>query len=129
MSAKRQAIFPEGGPKPAGAYSPAIVSGDLVFVAGQVGIDPATGQAAVDLEAQVKQTLTNVSAVLKAAGCDLGDVVKTTAFLTKPEFFAAFNTLYREFFTEPYPARSTIICQLARPDLLVEVEVIARLPG
>jgi 2-iminobutanoate/2-iminopropanoate deaminase len=129
MSAQRQAIFPEGGPKAAGPYSPAIVSGGFVFVAGQVGIDPATGQAAIDLEAQVRQTLINVGAVLKAAGCDFGDVVKTNAFLTKPEFFAPFNTLYREVFTEPYPARSTIICQLARADLLVEVEVIARLPG
>src|SRR5262245_12164060 len=113
MSTQRQAIFPEGGPKPGGAYSPAIVSGGFVFVAGQVGVDPATGQTAIDLEAQIRQTLTNVGTVLKAAGCDFGDVVKTTAFLTKPEFFPTFNTLYREFFPEPFPARSTIICQLA----------------
>lgn len=129
MSAHRQAIFPEGGPKPGGPYSPAIISGGFVFVAGQVGTDPATGQTAGDLEAQARQTLKNLQTVLKAAGCDFGDVVKTTAFLTKPEFFAAFNNVYREFFTEPFPARSTIICQLARADLLVEVEVIARLPG
>lgn len=129
MSTQRQAIFPEGGPKPGSPYSPAIVSNGFVFVAGQVGIDPATGQAASDLETQTRQTLKNLQTVLSAAGCGLGDVVKTTAFLTKPEFFAAFNTIYREFFTEPFPARSTIICQLARADLLVEVEVIARLPG
>lgn len=129
MSTQRQAIFPEGGPKPGGPYSPAIVSNGFVFVAGQVGIDPATGQAASDLETQTRQTLKNLQTVLSAAGCGLGDVVKTTAFLTKPEFFAAFNTIYREFFTEPFPARSTIMCQLARADLLVEVEVIARLPG
>lgn len=129
MLAQRQAIFPEGGPKPGGPYSPAIVSGGFVFVAGQVGIDPDTGQCAPDLEAQSRQTFRNLRTVLQAAGCDFDNVVKTTAFLTKPEFFAEFNTLYREFFTEPFPARSTIICQLARADLLVEVEVIARLPG
>lgn len=129
MLAHRQALFPEGGPKPGGPYSPAIVSGGFVFVAGQVGIDPATGQTAPDLPAQTRQTLHNVRTVLQAAGCDFGDVVKTTAFLTKPEFFSDFNTIYREFFSEPFPARSTIICQLARADLLVEVEVIARLPG
>ena len=129
MSSQRQAVFPQGGPKPGVLYSPAIVSGDFVFVAGQVGIDPATGQTAIDLEGQVRQTLNNVGAVLQAAGCNFSDVVKTTAFLTKPEFFAPFNTLYQEFFPEPFPARSTIICQLARADLLVEVEVIARRPG
>jgi 2-iminobutanoate/2-iminopropanoate deaminase len=129
MLTDRQALFPEGGPKPGGPYSPAILSGGFVFVAGQVGIDPASGQTASGFDAQARQTLRNVGAVLKAAGCDFSAVVKTTAFLTQPEFFAGFNTVYREFFAEPFPARSTLICQLARADLLVEVEVIARLPG
>lgn len=125
----RTPIFPAGHPKPGSPYSPAIVSGDFVFVAGQVGVDPATGQTASGFEAQARQTLNNLRTVLNAAGCDFGDVVKTTAFLTQTEFFAAFNTIYREFFTEPFPARSTIICQLVSADLLVEVEAVARQPG
>ena len=129
MTDERKAIFPEGGPKPGGPFSPAIVSGGFVFVAGQVGVDPATGQLAGDsIEAQTRQALRNVGAVLKAAGCDFKDVAKTTAFITRPEFFAAFNDIYREFFPEPRPARSTVVCALVRESLLVEVEVIAKLP-
>lgn len=130
MSEDRRAIFPEGGPKPGGPYSPAIVSGGFVFVAGQVGRDPANGQLAGDsLESQTRQTLTNIGTLLRAAGCDFKDVVKTTAYITKPEFFQRFNTVYQEFFPEPRPARSTVVCALVAQDLLVEVDVIARVPG
>jgi len=130
MSEDRRAIFPEGGPKPGGPYSPAIVSGGFVFVAGQVGRNPANGQLAGDsLESQTRQTLTNIGTLLRAAGCDFKDVVKTTAYITKPEFFQRFNTVYQEFFPEPRPARSTVVCALVAQDLLVEVDVIARVPG
>jgi reactive intermediate/imine deaminase len=122
MTDHKRAIFPEGGPKPGGPYSPAIVSGGFVFVAGQVGNDPATGQPAGDtIEAQTRQTLKNIGTLLKAAGCDFQDVVKTSAFLTKAEF-------YQEFFPEPRPVRSTIVCTLGSANLLVEVDVIAKLP-
>ncbi len=126
----KRAIFPEGGPQPGGPYSPAIVSGGFVFVAGQVGRNPATSQMAGDtIEAQTRQTLENLGAVLHAAGCDFKDVVKTSAFITRPEFFQAFNEIYKEYFPEPRPARSTIVCALVEANLLVEVDVIARLPG
>jgi len=129
MTDHKRAIFPEGGPKPGGPYSPAIVSGGFVFVAGQVGNDPATGQPAGDtIEAQTRQTLKNIGTLLKAAGCDFQDVVKTSAFLTKAEFFPAFNSVYQEFFPEPRPVRSTIVCTLGSANLLVEVDVIAKLP-
>lgn len=124
MSDERRAIFPEGGP-----FSPAIVSGGFAFVAGQVGRDPATGQLAGDtLEAQTRQTLGNIGMLLRAAGCDFKDVVKTTAYITQPEFFKPFNEIYTEYFPEPRPARSTVVCALVDANLLVEVDVIARLP-
>lgn len=125
----RRAIFPEGGPKPGGPYSPAIVSGGFVFVAGQVGRNPATGQLGEGIEAQARQTLENIGVVLRAAGCDFKDVVKTTAYITRPEFFGPFNAIYQSFFPEPRPARSTVVCALVQESLLIEVDVIARLPG
>ena len=130
MSDERRAIFPDDGPKPGGPYSPAIVSGGFVFLAGQVGNDPATGKLAGDtIEAQARQTMKNIATLLKAAGCDFTDVVKANAYITKAEFFQEFNAVYREYFVEPYPARSTVVCELVNPGLLVEVDVIARIPG
>ena len=126
---ERRAIFPEGGPQPGGPYSPAIVSGGFVFVAGQVGRTP-TGQLAGDaIEAQARQTIENIGAVLRAAGCDFKDVVKTTAYITKPEYFQSFNEVYKQYFPEPRPARSTVVCALVDASLLIEVDVIARLSG
>ncbi len=129
MSDNKQAIFPEGGPRPAGPYSPAVVSGDLVFVSGHVGFDPATGRiAGATFEEQAHQTFKNLARALAAAGCDFAHVVKTTAFLTRAQDFATFNAIYREYFPEPYPARSTVVADLVVEGLLVEVEVIARRP-
>ena len=126
---ERRAIFPEGGPPPGGPYSPAIVSGGFVFVAGQVGRAP-TGQLAGDtIEAQARQTIENIGAILRAAGCDFKDVVKTTAYIIQPEYFQPFNEVYKQYFPEPRPARSTVICALVDASLLIEVDVIARLPG
>ena len=121
------AVSPKGGPKPVGPYSPALVSLDLVFVSGQVGRDPSTGQL-VDgtIEEQTDQTLRNIGVLLRSAGCEFTDVVKTTAFLARGEYFKAFNEVYAKFFHEPYPARSTIVCAFVNSEVLVEVEVIAR---
>jgi 2-iminobutanoate/2-iminopropanoate deaminase len=130
MNNDKRAIYPEGGPKPAGPYSPVIVSGGFAFVAGQAGNDPATGKPAGDtIEAQTRQTLKNIGMLLNAAGCTFDDVVKTHAYITQPEFFQPYNGVYREFFTEPYPARTTVVCRLADPQLLVEIDVIARVPN
>lgn len=130
MTDERRAIFPEGAPKPGGPYSPAILSGEHVFLAGQVGIVPATGKVAGDtIEAQTRQALENLRVVLRAAGCDFIDVVKANAYITQAEAFDGFNAVYREFFVEPFPARSTVVCALVHDDLLVEVDVIARVPA
>lgn len=128
MAEDRRAIFLEGGPKPGGPYSPAIMSGGFLFVAGQVGRTPAGQLAGDTIEAQVRQTLENIGALLRAAGCDFKDVVKTTAYITRPEYFQPFNEIYKEFFPEPRPARSTVVCTLVDASLLIEVDVIARLP-
>jgi 2-iminobutanoate/2-iminopropanoate deaminase len=129
MTEHKRAIFPEGGPKPGGPYSPGIVSGGFVFTAGQVGTDPATGQVAGEtIEAQTRQVMKNLQSVLRAAGCDFKDVVKTLAFVTKAELFSDYNKVYKEFVPEPFPARSTVVCQLAGPEYLVEIEMVAKIP-
>lgn len=130
MNDTRRALFPEGGPRPGGPYSPAIVAGGFVFVAGQVGRVPATGQSAGDtIEAQTRQVLENIRLLLAAAGCGFEDVVKTNVYLVRPEYFQQFNAVYQEFFPEPRPARTTVGAALMADGLLVEVDVIALIPA
>jgi 2-iminobutanoate/2-iminopropanoate deaminase len=130
MDEKKRAIFPPDGPKAGGPFSPVIVAGGFAFVAGQVGRVPATNESAGDtIEAQTRQTLENIRLLLRAAGCGFEDVVKANAYLTKPEFFKAFNAIYEEYFPEPRPVRTTVAAALMADDLLVEVDVIAKLPG
>jgi 2-iminobutanoate/2-iminopropanoate deaminase len=129
MSDNKQAIFPEGGPRPVGPYSPVVVSGDFVFVSGHVGFDPATGRIVGEtFEAQAHQMFKNLEHALRAAGCDFSHVVKTTAFITRAEDFATFNAVYTQYVPAPYPARSTVVAALVIEGLLVEVEMIARRP-
>jgi reactive intermediate/imine deaminase len=105
------------------------VANGFAFVAGQVGRVFVTNVSAGDtIEAQTRQVLDNIGLLLRAAGCGFEDVVKVNAYLTKPEFFKAFNDIYQEYFPEPRPVRTTVAAALMAPDLLVEVDVIARLP-
>jgi len=116
------------GEKPMGPapLSPALDTGSLVFISGQVAIDPMTGKTVGDdIETQTRQTLTNLKSLVEAAGLTMADIVKATVFVTDVANFSRMNTVYREFFSEPYPTRSTIGITLANPDLLVEVEAIA----
>lgn len=110
-------------PAPGGPYSQAISAAGLVFVAGQRPQDPVTGQIAEGVAAQARQVLQNVSSVLQAAGCTLANVVKATVHLADLAYFDEFNAVYREFFAEPYPARTTVGSSLR--GILVEVDVIA----
>lgn len=107
--------------------SPGIAVGSLVFVSGQVGVDPTTGAlAGSDIGAQTRQTLANIAAILADAGLSLADVVKTTVFLTNIADSAGMNEAYRACFDDPTPTRSTVgIAALARPEFLVEIEAIA----
>jgi 2-iminobutanoate/2-iminopropanoate deaminase len=118
------AIQPEGVAKPSSPYSPVFASGDLVYTAGQVGAD-ANGDVPEGVEAQTRQALENLRACLEAAGCGLRDVMKVNAYLVNIGDFPTYNAVYREFFEEPYPARTTVGAVLA-DGLLVEVEAVAR---
>ncbi len=122
----RQAISTSGAPAALGPYSQGIVSGDLVFCAGQLGLDPATGELAEGVEAQAERALRNLAAVLDAAGCSWADVVKTTIFLADIGTFAAVNAVYATFMADPAPARSTFAVGSLPKGGLVEIEAIAR---
>ncbi|MFN7966922.1 MAG: RidA family protein [Acidobacteriota bacterium] len=124
-----KSIHTKQAPQAIGPYSQAIVSGGLVFSAGQVAIDPATGQlVAGDISAQTRQVLKNLVAVLAAAGSDLAHVVKTTVFLKNFDDFAAMNAVYAETFGDHKPARSTVEVVRLPKDALIEIEVIAVVP-
>jgi 2-iminobutanoate/2-iminopropanoate deaminase len=121
-------IQPEGVATPDFPYTPVVVSGDLVVTAGQVANDAAGAIVADEIEGQTRRVLDNVRACLAAAGCGLADVIKVNAFLTDLANFAIYNAVYREYFSAPYPVRTTVGAALA-PGFLIEVEVIARRPA
>ena len=119
-------IATDRAPKAIGPYSQAIRSGDLIFCAGQVGLDPATGEAVQgDVKVQTARILDNLAAVLAAAGSDLAHVLKTTVFLTDMGDFAAMNEINAQKFGEHRPARSTIGIAALPRGLRVEIECIA----
>jgi 2-iminobutanoate/2-iminopropanoate deaminase len=125
---RREAIQPDGLAQPAAPYSPVVVSGDLVVTAGQVAFGPDGTTTSDEIEGQTRQVLDNLRRCLEAAGCGLEDVIKVNAFLSDMANFASFNGVYREYFVEPYPVRTTVQAGLA-PGFLVEVEAVARRPG
>jgi len=124
----RRAVSTSAAPPAAGPYSQAIATDDLVFCAGQLGTDPTTGELADGLEAQAERALRNLAAVLDAAGCSFGDVVKTTCFLADINDFAAFNAVYARFMSDPAPARSTFQVAALPKGGRVEIEAIAARP-
>ena len=120
----KQLIMPENGPRPGGAYSPGLRVGDFIFVAGQVPIDPATGQVAGDtIEEQTARVLENIKAILEAGGATMADVVKATVHLSDLSLFPRYNAVYAGYFPDPKPVRTTVGSQLL--DVLVEIDVIA----
>lgn len=122
-------IRTDAAPKPGGSYSQGIRAGGFVFTAGQVGINSATGELAGDtIELQTAQVLDNLTAVLAEAGATLADVVKVTAFLADMSLFAGYDAVYRTYFPEPRPARSSVGVKLPA-NMLVEIELVALLPG
>jgi len=122
----KQAISTSDAPKAIGPYSPAVRAGQMVFISGQVPIDPATGNLIDgDIAAQTRRVFDNLGALLKAAGLSYANVVRTTVFLADMNDFAAMNQTYATFFSEPYPARSTVQVSRLPKDARVEIDVIA----
>ena len=114
-------------PPVAGPYSPAVRAGDWLVLAGQVGLDPKTGRLAEGVEAQARQVLANVSAVLADCGASPSDVAKTTVFVTDIGDFATVNAVYAEVFGDHRPARSTVQVAALPAGALVEIEAWAYL--
>jgi 2-iminobutanoate/2-iminopropanoate deaminase len=125
----RQIIHTDQAPAAVGPYSQAVRVGQFVYTAGQIGIDPATGEMQQGLEAQTRQVLRNLQAVLAAAGASFNDVVKTTIFLTNMADFAAVNAIYGQFFADAPPARSTVAVASLPLGALVEIEAVAFIEG
>jgi len=122
----RQVISAPDAPKAMGAYSPAIKAGNLLFISGQIPIDPATGTLVTgDITAQADRAMRNVSALLRAAGIGFEHVVRTTVFLADMNDFAAMNDVYSRYIVDPPPARATVqVARLPR-DVRIEVDAIA----
>jgi 2-iminobutanoate/2-iminopropanoate deaminase len=115
------------GAPPAGAYSQGWRAGDFVFVTGTGPIDPVTGELVGNtIEEQTEQTISNISAILEAAGVSLGDVVKVNTHLSDLSLFAGYNTVYARRFPRPYPVRTTVGSDLSHtPGMLIEIDCIA----
>jgi 2-iminobutanoate/2-iminopropanoate deaminase len=120
-----RAVTTDNAPSALGSYSQAIDTGSLVFVAGQIGIDPATRELAAGVEAQAERAMRNIVAVLDAAGLTIADVAKTTILLADIGDFDAVNAVYSRFIGDPPPARATFAVAALPRGALVEIEAIA----
>ena len=124
----RIAITADGAPPAIGPYSQAVRSGDLLFVSGQIPLDPATGQLVDgDVSAQTHRVLQSLDAIVRAAGATLGDVVKTTVYLADMNDFVAMNRVYATWFADPAPARAAVQVARLPKDAQVEMDAIVRL--
>ncbi|PWH19178.1 MAG: hypothetical protein DDG59_03995 [Anaerolineae bacterium] len=119
-------IQSENAPQPIGPYSIGVAIGNLIFTAGQLGIDPKSGDiVAGGIQAETRQALTNIKHILEAAGSGLDKVVKTTVYLRDMAEFSQMNAVYGEFFSENYPARTTVQAAALPKNAAVEIEAIA----
>ncbi len=122
----KNAIHTEQAPAAIGPYSQAIEASGTIYVSGQLPIDPATGEfSGPGIEEQTRQSLTNIRNILKAAGADMNNVVKTTVLLADIADFAAMNQIYGEFFEAPYPARAAFQAAALPKGARVEIEAVA----
>lgn len=117
-------IHSQDAPAAIGPYSQAIQAGDFIFVSGQLGVDPKTGEVVSGIEAQTKQVLENLKSILKEANTDFTKAVKFTIYLSSMDDFATVNEIYGHYLEEPYPARVTVEVSRLPKDVLVEMDVI-----
>lgn len=126
VSTMKKEIKTENAPQAIGPYSQAIEANGMIFVSGQISIDPASGQLQMGtIEEQTRLVLTNLKAVLEAGGSSLDNVVKCTVFLQDMDDFSQMNAVYAEFFEAPYPARAAVQVARLPKDVKVEIEAIA----
>ena len=124
----KKVINTTNAPAPIGPYSQAVQTGNMLFVSGQIPIDPATGELISDsIEAEAKQVMKNLEAVLTEAGATFGNIVMTTIFLSDMNDFAAVNAVYGTYFTADFPARATVAVKTLPKSVNVEISVIAAL--
>lgn len=121
----RQEISTADAPKPAAPFAQGVDAGELVFVSGQLGLDPRSGELPDDVGAETRRLLQNVQAVLEAAGLTMDDVVKTLIFMTDFDDYAAMNAAYEELLPAPHPARSTVKVAGLLGGARVEIEAVA----
>jgi 2-iminobutanoate/2-iminopropanoate deaminase len=122
----KRIVRTEKAPAPVGPYNQAIISGNLIFTAGQIALNPENGELEkADIKLQTERVIQNMKAVLEEAGSELSKVVKTTVFLKDMDDFVAMNEVYARFFTGDVPARSAVEVSRLPKDVLVEIECIA----
>lgn len=119
-----QSISTDKAPAAVGPYSQAVVAGNMVFVSGQIPVDPKTGNIPENIVDQARQALTNLGEVLKAAGSGLDKAVRATVFITDISAFADVNKVYAEFFSEPYPSRSCVEVSKLPKGVKIEIDAI-----
>jgi 2-iminobutanoate/2-iminopropanoate deaminase len=122
----RKVTYTDKAPKPIGPYSQAILSGNTLYLAGQIAIDPETGKMdTVNIESEIRRIMKNLGAVLREAGMDYSNIVKTTIYTTDLKYFKTINTLYGEYFNDVFPARETVQVVALPAKARVEISAVA----
>jgi len=123
---EKQVIFTGKAPEPIGPYSQAVQAGDFVFISGQIGIDPATGNLSATIDGQTTQVMENLKAILKEAGLDFTDVVQSRIYVTDLQDFMTVNGIYQQYFERDPPARATVQVSALPKGAKVEIEMVAQ---
>lgn len=120
----RKEIFTENAPEAIGPYSQAIEAGDFIYISGQIGINPETGEVAEGIEVQTNQVMHNLQAILTEAGTDVSQVVKFTIYIDSMDNFATVNDIYGGYLSKPYPARATVEVSKLPKNVLIEMDAV-----